>query len=112
MRSMQELILALPKAELHLHIEGTLEPQMVFDLARKHGLCGSSEAERIRVDVVEETFVDLQNDLGGFYWSSRFHDERDEYEPADDTQSGLPRGHASAASTLRAAPASGPGKPR
>jgi adenosine deaminase len=37
-RSMQELIVALPKAELHLHIEGTLEPQMVFDLARKHGV--------------------------------------------------------------------------
>ena len=26
----------LPKAELHLHIEGTLEPEMMFDLARRN----------------------------------------------------------------------------
>jgi glutathione S-transferase len=49
-------------------------------LARKHGLCGGSEAERIRLDIVEETFVDLQNELGVFYWSPQFHDNRDEYE--------------------------------
>ncbi|MEZ5893027.1 MAG: adenosine deaminase [Parvularculaceae bacterium] len=27
---------ALPKAELHLHIEGSLEPQMLFDLAQRN----------------------------------------------------------------------------
>ncbi|MDR1213921.1 MAG: adenosine deaminase [Propionibacteriaceae bacterium] len=29
---------ALPKAELHVHVEGTLEPELVFALARRHGL--------------------------------------------------------------------------
>ena len=49
-------------------------------LARKHGLCGRSEAERIRCDIVEETFADLQNDLGSFYWSRTFAEQREEYE--------------------------------
>ncbi len=31
---MSEFIQGLPKAELHLHIEGTLEPEMMFELAR------------------------------------------------------------------------------
>lgn len=33
-----EHIRALPKAELHLHIEGTLEPEMAFELAARHGI--------------------------------------------------------------------------
>lgn len=32
----KELIHTLPKAELHLHIEGSLEPQLMWDLACKH----------------------------------------------------------------------------
>ncbi len=28
----------LPKTELHLHIEGTLEPQLMWDLAQKHSI--------------------------------------------------------------------------
>ena len=35
---MQAFITGLPKAELHVHIEGTLEPEMAFDLAAKHGI--------------------------------------------------------------------------
>ena len=34
---MEEFIRKLPKAELHVHIEGTLEPQMMFDLAERNG---------------------------------------------------------------------------
>jgi adenosine deaminase len=36
--SLQQFIVRLPKAELHLHIEGTLEPEMAFELAAKHGV--------------------------------------------------------------------------
>ena len=31
-----ELIAALPKAELHVHLEGTLEPEMLFNLAHRN----------------------------------------------------------------------------
>src|SRR5688500_13629445 len=49
-------------------------------LARKHGLYGRDESERIRCDIVEETFVDAQNALGGFFWNPRFSELRDEFE--------------------------------
>ena len=31
-----DFIGGLPKAELHLHIEGSLEPEMMFELARRN----------------------------------------------------------------------------
>ena len=36
--ALSEFIQGLPKAELHLHVEGTLEPEMMFALARRNGI--------------------------------------------------------------------------
>jgi adenosine deaminase len=38
MRGVAEFIGAIPKAELHLHLEGTLEPEMMLALARRNGV--------------------------------------------------------------------------
>jgi len=37
-QSAADYIRGLPKAELHVHIEGTLEPELKFQLAKKHGI--------------------------------------------------------------------------
>ena len=58
-------IRGIPKAELHLHIEGTLEPELTFQLARKHGVTlkyPSVEALRAAYD-----FSDLQSFLDLYY---------------------------------------------
>ncbi|MGQ0502770.1 MAG: adenosine deaminase [Panacagrimonas sp.] len=62
---MEAFIRGLPKAELHLHIEGTLEPEMVFRLAARHGVTlphASVDALRQAYD-----FSDLQSFLDLYY---------------------------------------------
>jgi adenosine deaminase len=59
------LIQKLPKVELHLHIEGSLEPEMMFSLAAKHGIqlpYASVEAVRAAYN-----FHDLQSFLDLYY---------------------------------------------
>ncbi|MGH3210281.1 MAG: adenosine deaminase, partial [Trebonia sp.] len=36
--SFREALRALPKVELHCHVEGTMRPQTVVELARKNGV--------------------------------------------------------------------------
>lgn len=35
---MKQFIQNLPKAELHLHIEGTLEPDLLFKIAKRNNI--------------------------------------------------------------------------
>ncbi|MDR3672608.1 MAG: adenosine deaminase [Holophaga sp.] len=62
---MKEFIQRLPKAELHLHIEGSLEPEMMFQLARRNGLTlPYASAEAVRAAYA---FTDLQSFLDIYY---------------------------------------------
>ena len=38
MTDMRAFIEDMPKAELHVHVEGTLEPELKFELARRNGI--------------------------------------------------------------------------
>ena len=38
MSKLKGFIEAMPKCELHVHIEGTLEPEMKFQLAKRNGV--------------------------------------------------------------------------
>jgi adenosine deaminase len=59
----------VPKAELHLHIEGTLEPEMMFALARRNGVAlPFADAEAVRRAYV---FRDLQSFLDIYYAGCR-----------------------------------------
>ena len=62
---MSDLITRLPKTELHVHIEGTLEPEMMFRLATRNGVTLPFED----VDQVHAAyrFIDLQSFLDIYY---------------------------------------------
>jgi len=59
------LLRAMPKAELHIHIEGSLEPELIFKLAQRNGVTlpyASVEALRAAY-----AFSDLQSFLDIYY---------------------------------------------
>lgn len=74
-----ELIQKLPKAELHLHIEGTFEPELMFEIGRRNGL--ASRFKSI-ADIKEAyNFHNLQSFLDIYYEGANvlLH-ERDFYD--------------------------------
>ncbi len=56
---------AIPKAELHVHIEGTLEPAMVFDLAQRNHL--DLPYDSVAELEAKYRFTDLQSFLDIYY---------------------------------------------
>ena len=62
---MEQLVRGIPKAELHLHIEGSLEPELMFELAGRNGVnLPYSSVNEIRAAY---EFSDLQSFLDIYY---------------------------------------------
>ncbi len=85
-------IAALPKAELHLHIEGSLEPELMFTLAQRNAVAiPFASAEEVRAAYA---FSNLQDFLDIYYQGMGvLHTEQDFY---DLTAAYLARAHADA----------------
>lgn len=59
------LLAAMPKAELHIHIEGSLEPELIFQLAQRNGVAlAYPNVEALRAAYA---FSDLQSFLDIYY---------------------------------------------
>jgi adenosine deaminase len=66
---MDGFLRGIPKVELHVHVEGSLEPELMFDLARRNGV-------RLAYGSVDEVrrafeFTDLQAFLDIYYAGAR-----------------------------------------
>ena len=60
-----ELLRTMPKAELHIHIEGSLEPELIFALAKRNGVAlAYPNVEALRAAYA---FTDLQSFLDIYY---------------------------------------------
>jgi adenine deaminase len=57
------LLAAMPKAELHIHIEGSLEPELIFALAQRNGVAipyaGVEELRRAYAFTNLQSFLDI-----------------------------------------------------
>ncbi len=76
---MEQFIRALPKAELHLHIEGTLEPELMFELAKRNQI----ELPFESVSEVKKAynFSNLQSFLDLYYQGTQvLQQEQDFYD--------------------------------
>jgi len=76
---MRDFLQKIPKAELHLHIEGTLEPELMFEIGNRNGI-------DIPFDSVQDVrrayeFSDLQSFLDIYYQGANvLREEQDFYD--------------------------------
>jgi adenine deaminase len=81
MTDLSRFIAEMPKAELHIHIEGSLEPEMMFSLAQRNGV----SLPYVSVDAVRAAyrFGNLQDFLDLYYQGmSVLQTEQDFYDLA------------------------------
>lgn len=72
---MEVFVRRLPKVELHLHIEGALEPELMFEMAERNGI-------PLPYETVEDArkayqFEDLQSFLDIYYQARMFSSQKE-----------------------------------
>lgn len=80
-KRLPDLLRAMPKAELHIHIEGSLEPELIFALAQRNGVTlPYADVEALRSAYA---FTNLQSFLDIYYaGASVLLKEQDFYDMA------------------------------
>lgn len=75
--ALDAFIAGIPKAELHIHIEGSLEPSMAFELAKRHGVA----LRHASVDELRKAyeFGNLQDFLDIYYAGAEVLREEDDF---------------------------------
>ncbi|MFW8590997.1 adenosine deaminase [Glaciecola sp. 2405UD65-10] len=74
---MQTFIEKMPKAELHVHLEGTLEPEMSFALAAKNGVSLKHDTPESLIAAYD--FVDLSSFLAIYYQAMHVLVDEDDF---------------------------------
>jgi adenosine deaminase len=69
-------LVALPKAELHLHLEGAIPPESLLALLRKYGASDCQTLEALRARLV---YRDFPHFLGTWQWMTRYVREYDDF---------------------------------
>ncbi|MEO8407747.1 MAG: adenosine deaminase, partial [Oxalobacteraceae bacterium] len=77
--TLRNIVQKMPKAELHIHIEGSLEPELIFALAERNKIAlAYPSVEALRSAYA---FTDLQSFLDIYYaGASVLHTEQDFYD--------------------------------
>ena len=73
----KEFIYGIPKAELHLHLEGTLEPDLKLELSKKNGIdIGQTTIEEVKKSY---QFNDLSSFLAVYYPAMNVLQTKDDF---------------------------------
>jgi adenine deaminase len=62
---MEQFLIGIPKAEIHLHIEGTFEPELMFEIGKRNGI--PSKYDSIEILKSAYNFNNLQEFLDIYY---------------------------------------------
>ncbi|MEX2655078.1 MAG: adenosine deaminase [Acidimicrobiia bacterium] len=69
---------SMPKVELHLHLEGAIPPEAMWELIGRHG--GDPEVPSPEALAERFEFTDFAHFIGVWEWKLKFHDTLEDYQ--------------------------------